>query len=171
MKFLLLPLLLVFASGNAFPEEIEKISEEGYIANPEDEPFYNALFGVSPFFGILGLEIQKGNYSVGLGLPLRLFYRHYSKPYGDSVFYGFYVGHSKQPDNIEKKLEGVIYEDAVTTDAGFGGGYRWQWPSSWNVTACLSIHFMDEEFSNPGQPKKKDSSVILFPGISVGYKF
>lgn len=171
MKFLLVPLLLIFASGNAFPEEIEKTSEEGYIVNPEEEPFYNVLFGVSPFFGILGIEIQKGSHGVGFGFPVRLFYRYYRNPYGDSLFCGLYAGRSEQPDNIEKKLDGVIYKDAETVDAGFGVGYRWQWSSGWNVTTSFSIHYMDEEYSNPGQPKKKETSVIPFPGINAGYKF
>ena len=155
MKFLLVPLLLIFASGNVFPEEIEKTSVEGYIVNPEDEPFYNVLFGVSPFFGILGIEIQKGSHSVGFGFPVRLFYRYYGNLYGDSLLYGLYAGCSKQPDNIEKKIDGVKYKDAETVDTGFGVGYRWQWSSGWNVTTSLSIHYMVEEYSNPGQPKKK----------------
>ena len=56
-------------------------------------------------------------------------------------------------------------------DAGFGVGYRWQWSSGWNVTTSFSIHYMVEEYSDPGQPKKKETSVIPFPGINVGYKF
>ena len=171
MKLLLVSFLLLFVNGYAFAEEVEKTSEEGYIINPEDEPFYNVLFGVSPFFGILGIEVLRGSHSVGFGFPVRLFYRYYNKPYADSLFYGLYAGRSKQPDNIEKKLDGVIYEDAETTDAGFGVGYRWQWSSGWNVTTSFSIHYMDEEYSNPGQPKKKDTSVIPFPGINAGYKF
>ena len=171
MKLLLVSFFLLLVSGNALAEEDKKISEEGYILNPEDEPFYNGLFGVSPFFGILGIEIQKGSHSAGFGFPMRLFYRYYLNAYNDSLFYGLYAGRSRQPYNIEKKLDGVIYEDAETVDAGFGGGYRWQWSPSWNVSASLSIHFMHEEYSNPGQPKKKESSVILFPGINAGYRF
>lgn len=164
MKFLLLTFLfLVLLSSNSLSEEVRQ--------TPEDELFYNVSFGASAFDGMLGIELQKGKHSAGLGLPLRLSYRYYSDPHGDSLFYGLYVGRSEQPDQVEKKLDGVVYEDAETVDAGFGVGYRWQWASSWNVTASFSIHFMDEEYSNPGQPKEKDSSVILFPGIHVGYKF
>jgi len=170
MKFLLIPLLLIFTSGNVFPEEIENTSEEGYIVNPEDEPFYNVMLGVSPFFGILGLEFQKGSHSVGFGFPVRLFYRYYSNPYGDSLFCGLYAGRSKAPDN-EKEIDGVTYKGAETVDTGFGVGYRWQWASGWNVTTSFSIHYMVEEYSDPGQPKKKETSVIPFPGINVGYKF
>ena len=172
MKFLLISFLLLFVNAYAFSEEVEKTSKQGYIVNPEDEPFYNVLFGVSPFFGILGIEIQKGSHSIGFGFPVRLFYRYYSNPYGDSLFYGLYAGRSKQqPYNDEIKLDGVIYEDAVTVDAGFGVGYRWQWSSGWNVTTSFSIHYMVEEYSNPGQPKKKETSVIPFPGLNAGYKF
>ncbi len=171
MKFLLTSLFLVLISSSVLSEEARQTSEDSNILSPNDEPFYNVSFGASSFDAMLGIELQKGNHSVGLGLPFRLSYRYYCDPYGDSLFYGLYAGRHEQPDQYEKKLDGVIYENAETVDAGFGTGYRWQWPSSWNVTASFSIHFMSEEYSNPGQPKKKDSSVIFFPGINVGYKF
>jgi len=171
LKFLLTFLYMVLVSSNVLSEEVKQASQDEYILSPDDEPFYNVSFGVSSFDGILGIERQKGRHSVGLGFPFRLSYRYYKAPYRNSLFYGLYAGRSEQPDQVEKKLDGIIYDKEVTVDAGFGAGYRWQWPSSWNVTASLSIHFMDSEYSNPGQPKEKDSSVILFPGILVGYKF
>lgn len=171
MKFLLASLLLVFASSNAFSEEAGKTSKEGYILSPEDEPFYNVLIGISPYDGILGIERQKGSHSVGVGFPERVSYRYYRNPYGDSLFYGLYAGRFKELGNNGKTFKGVRYRDADGMDAGVGAGYRWQWPSGWNVTAIFSIHYMDKEYSNPGQSKENETLVILFPGVAIGFKF
>jgi hypothetical protein len=173
MKFLLVSLLLVFASSNVFAEEIKKKSEEVNTVNPDDELFYNVSIGVSAFECMLGFEIQKGNHSVGLGLCRQVSYRYYTNPYGDSLLYGLYAGYRSGYLQYETKEEfdGVIYEDKKSMYAGVGVGYRWQWLSGWNVTTSLAIHYMDDEYSNPGQPKKKETSVIPFPGITVGYKF
>jgi len=170
VKFLLISLLLVLVSSSALSEELGQTSDDAYILSPEDEPFVNVSFGPSPY-GMLGIELQKGKHSVGVGFPERVSYRYYSNPYGDSLFYGLYTGRFKEQDNGGKTFKGVRYKDAEGVDAGVGAGYRWQWPSGWNVTASLSIHYMDKEYSNPGQPKKKETSVILFPGVNVGFKF
>ena len=173
MKILFVFLLLIFASGNAFPEEIKKKSEEENTVNPDDEVFYNVSIGVSAFECMLGFEIQKGNHSVGLGLCRQVSYRYYTNPYGDSLLYGLYAGYRSGylQSETKEEIDGVIYEDKKSMYAGVGVGYRWQWLSGWNVTTSLAIHYMDDEYSNPEQPKKKETSVIPFPGIMVGYKF
>ncbi|MCK5395004.1 MAG: hypothetical protein KAJ32_03385 [Gammaproteobacteria bacterium] len=170
MRFLFISLLLVLVSSSALSKELGKTSNDAYILSPEDEPFINVSFGPSPY-GILGIELQKGKHSVGIGFPERVSYRYYSNPYGDSLFYGLYAGRYKQVGNDEKTFDGVIYKNEENMDAGFGVGHIWQWTSGWNVAASFSIHYMDEEYSSPGQPKKKETSVILFPGITVGFKF
>jgi hypothetical protein len=170
MKLLLISLLLVLVSSSALSEELGQTSDDAYILSPEDEPFVNLSFGPSPY-GILGIELQKGKHSVGIGFPERVSYRYYSAPYGDSLFYGLYAGRYKQVGNDEKKFDGVIYKNEKNMDAGFGIGHMWQWSSGWNVAASFSIHYMYEEYTYPGQPKKKETSVILFPGINVGFKF
>ena len=173
MKFLIVSLLLVFASSNAFPEEVEKQSKEVSTVNPDDELFYNFSFGVSAFECMLGVEIQKGSHSIGLGGCGQVSYRYFTNPHSDSLLYGLMVGHNSgyQRYDSKKEIDGVIYEDKESTYAGFGAGYRWLWLSGWNATTSLAIVYNEEEYSNPGQPKKKDPSVILFPGITAGYKF
>ena len=173
MKILFVFLLLIFASGNAFPEEIKKKSEEVNTVNPDDELFYNVSIGVSAFECMLGFEIQKGNHSVGLGLCRQVSYRYYTNPYGDSLLYGLYAGYRSGylQSETKEEIDGVIYEDKKSMYAGVGVGYRWQWLSGWNVTTSLAIVYNEEEYSSPGQPTKKDPSVILFPGITAGYKF
>ena len=173
MKFLLVSLLLVFISSNVFSEEIEKQSEKVNTINLDDELFYNVSFGVSAFECMLGVEIQKGSHSIGLGGCRQVSYRYYSNPYGDSLLYGIYAGYRSgyQQYDTKKEIDGVIYEDKESIYSGLGIGYRWQWLSGWNVTTSLAINYMNNEYSNPGQPKKKETSVILFPGITAGYKF
>ena len=99
--------------------------------------------------------------------------RYYNNPYDDSLLYGLYAGYDSgyQRNNTKKEIDGVIYEDKESIFGGFGVGYRWQWLSGWNVSTSLSIHYMEEEYSNPGQPKEIETSVILFPGLNAGYKF
>ena len=173
MKFLLVSLLLVFASSNVFAEEIKKKSKEVNTVNHDDELFYNVSFGVSAFECMLGIEIQKGSHSVGLGGCGQVSYRYYSNPYDDSLLYGLYGGYRSGYLQYETKeeIDGVIYDDKESMYAGFGVGYRWQWLSGWNVTTSLAVNYMINEYSNPGQLKKKETSVILFPGITAGYKF
>lgn len=162
---------LALASGQAFPENSGKKTEGKQILNPDDEPFYNVSLGISPFDGVLGVERQKGSHSIGIGFPERISYRYSVNPYSDTLFYGLYAGRFEEPGDGGKQYRGVKYRDAEGVDAGFGAGYRWQWPSHWNVTATISIHFMEKEYSNPGEPKEKERSVFLFPGINIGYKF
>ncbi len=170
MKFLLGSILLLLACSNAFSEEK---SADVDAVELNEELFYNVSFGVSAFECMLGVEIQKASHSVGLGICGQLSYRYYSDPYVDSPFYGLYAGYRSGYLQRETKEEsdGVIYEDKESMYTGFGAGYRWQWPSGWNVNTSLVIHYMHDEYSNPGQPKKKERSVILFPGVTVGYKF
>ena len=173
MKILLVYLLLVFSSSNVFSEAAVKGSNEEKVVSAEDEVFYNVSFGVSAFECLFGIEVLKGKNSLGLGGCGQVSYRYYNSPNGDSRFYGLFVGQSSGYEQYESKevIGGIVYEDKESVYAGFGAGYRWQWPSSWNLAASLSVHYMEEEFFNPGQPKKNDTSVILFPGIVVGYKF
>ncbi len=173
MKLLLVFLLLLFTCSSAFPEEVGEKSVEVNTVKLKDGLFYNVSFGVSAFECMFGVEIQKGSHSVGLGICGQLSYRYYTDPHSDGLFYGLYAGYKSGYLQRESKKEsnGVIYEDKESMFAGFGVGYRWQWLSGWNANTSLSIHYMHDEYTNPGQPKKKERSVILFPGITVGYKF
>jgi len=171
MQLHLVSILLIFISGYAFSEESIKTSVEELTLSPDDEPFYNVLFGVSPFDGMLGIEVQKGSHSIGFGFPGQVSYRYYSQPYSNSPFYGLYAGLFKEQGDGGKKFEGEVYENAEGFNAGAGAGYRWQWSSGWNITACLSIFYMDKEYSSSGEPEKHDTLVTLFPGVNVGFKF
>jgi len=173
MKFLLVSLLLIFGSSNAYSEEVEKRSNIDKPVNSDNELSYIISGGVSAFECMVGVEVKKGSHSVGLGICGQLSYRYYSNPYDDSYLYGLYTGYSSGYQRYEdkKEIDGVIYEDKKSIFAGVGIGYRWQRPTGWNTTLSIAIHYMEDEYSNVGQPKEKETSVILFPGITVGYQF
>ncbi len=161
MKFLIIHLLLVLVSGSALSGELRS----------KDELSVNMLLGISPY-GLMQIELQKKEHSVGLGFPPRLFYRHFSKPDSNSLFFGLYCGaRHKSPHEFERTFNGVVYNDKETEDAGFGIGHRWQWSSGWNLSASFSIHYAHDEYTKSGLPKKIDNFMILFPGLNIGYKF
>lgn len=149
--------------------------ETGEILSPENEPYYNLLVGVSPFTGILGFEYQQENHAIGLGLPDRITYRYYFKPYQDTKFWGVYLGgHSLNSSDTNKtySLHGVNYNEVERSYIGAGIGYRWQWPSAWNVNASIAIEYFDDKYSNAATLENDtDSGIFLFPGINIGYKF
>lgn len=172
MKFLLITFLLITFSDSAFSDDVENFTpEKRYDSGTDDEFIYNVSIGISPFDGFLGIEFQKRNHSIGIGLPGRVSYRFYSNPERNSPFYGLYIGRFEEQGDGGKKYKGVEYQNAEGKDGGIGAGYRWQWPSGWNVSAFLSIHYIDKEYSNPGQSKVTETSLLLFPGINVGFKF
>ena len=140
MKFLLILIFLVLVSSSALSEKVKQTSEDVNILSPDDELFYNVSFGVSAFECMLGVEIQKGSHSIGLGGCGQVSYRYYSNPYSDSLLYGLYAGYHSgyQRYDSKKEIDGVIYEDKESMYAGFGVGYRWQWLSGWNVTTSLA---------------------------------
>ncbi|MCP4075336.1 MAG: hypothetical protein GY744_04035 [Gammaproteobacteria bacterium] len=173
MKFLPVSLLLVFGSSSVYSAEVEKLTNIDRPVDSDNELSYIISGGVSAFECMVGVEVKKASHSVGLGICGQLSYRYYSNPYNDSFLYGLYTGYSSGYHQYEdkKEIDGVKYEDKKGIFAGVGIGYRWQKPSGWNTTLSMAIHYMEEEYSNVGQPKEKQTSVILFPGITVGYQF
>ena len=170
MRIVLLLSMLVLTSNSAFSQDSGQISNDTNRLNPENGLHYNAFLGFSPYGGF-GIEVSKIKHSVGIGFPYRLFYRYYKTPDNDSWFFGVYAGRYELDIDNEKIIDGVAYTDKVTSDAGFGIGYIWQWSSGWNVAASFSVHYMDEKYTNPEQEKNNDRSTNLFPGINVGYRF
>src|SRR5688500_1345691 len=80
------------------------------ILDPENDPHFNLIFGISPFDGILGLEYQNGGHSFGIGAPIHLSYRYYFDPYRDSKFWGIYVG-SYTIDDYNEREDGILFRE------------------------------------------------------------
>ena len=121
--------------------------------------------------GAIGIEIQKGHHVLGIGLPGRVSYKWFSNPAGNSKFYSLYGGAYSFDENNEK-VDDVFYRDFKTSFFGAGIGYRWQWQSGWNVSASVSLHHSNDEYSNPNSPYiRKETVNFIFPGVVAGYKF
>lgn len=156
-----------FANGSA-------ISETKNILSDEADPYYNLVFGISPFLGILGFEYQSGNNAYGIGFPGRLSYRYYFKPYQDTKFWGMYLGRYSLngTDNKSYSHEGINYSGVERTYIGAGLGYRWQWPSGWNTSLSIALEYSNDDYSNPATGQtENDTRIYPFPGLNVGYKF
>lgn len=175
MKFRSSIILLFILSTSCFATS-KTIDQTENIINQDNEPYFNIIFGFSPFVGLLGFEYQKGNNAYGIGLPGRISYRYYYKPYQDSKFWGMYLG-SFSPDcsNTSKQtcyLDGIDYSHVKRSYIGAGIGYRWQWPSGWNASASIALEYYDKDYFNPATSQEvTDSDLILFPGLNIGYKF
>ena len=157
-------LTLIFTSTSLLASE-----HEGSTAKYRDSISFDARFGFSPYLGIIGLEIQKEHYALGLGLPGNLGFTYYDKPQSDSIFYSVGIGQFSDDEYNDTK-DGVYYTDFESQFFSAGAGYRWYWPSGWNITASLSIQFSSDEYKNSYQVLEEDV-VILFPGLMAGYVF
>ena len=137
----------------------------------------NAQLGTSPFLGVLSLEYQKGHYGVGIGLPGQLAVTYYQHPDKNSVFYSagltYYNVH-----NVDEYEDNFAYTDRKVRSFGVGGGYRWQWPSGWNVNASASVAYAENTYINDDYwggyyfyNYLEKQSVELNLGLTAGYKF
>ena len=167
---LYITILALLLSPLAHAEESQN-EADSKILSPAEDPYFNLTFGISPFVGVLGFEYQNGHHSVGVGVPEVISYRYYFKPYQNTKFWGVYAGkHDFEESN--ERVEGVFFRDFEATFIGAGAGYRWQWPSGWNVSASLSMQYYDGEYSNPNSSlKAKETGLLIYPGINGGFKF
>lgn len=141
------------------------------VLTPDQDPYFNYVFGVSPFLGILGLEYQSGHHSFGVGLPGHFSYRYYFEPFKDTKFVGAYLGRYSI-DSYNDYEEGIFFRERESSFFGVGAGKRWQWPTGWNFSLSLAIEYFDDDFSNPSSSSTANKTGIsLFPGINGGYKF
>lgn len=167
MKIYLTLLALCFSSLVSAQEN----QTESNILNPEEDPHFNITFGISPFVGVLGFEYQNGNHAVGIGIPGVISYRHYLKPYQNTKFWGVYVG-KHDIKEYNERVDGILFRDLETKFIGAGVGYRWQWPSGWNVSTSIAMQYVKDEYSNPNSSLKAEGKgLTLYPGINGGFKF
>ncbi|MEA3354470.1 MAG: DUF3575 domain-containing protein [Campylobacterota bacterium] len=172
MKSLIQLLLIVWASSNLYSSGFQNRSQEIKSFNIDDEIFYNLSFGVSAFECMMGIEVQSTNHSIGLGACRQISYRYYKNPNRDSIFYGIYAGKDSGYDRGEskKKINDIVLKDKDSSFGGIGAGYRWQWVNNWNLTANIALNYSKTKYFNQDQ-MLEENSLILFPGITVGYRF
>jgi len=170
MIFLFRASLLLLISISCYADK-ETIKTTENTLTPNNESPFNVMFGLSPFIGVVGIEYQRNNHAFGIGLPERLSYRYYYNPKKDTMYLGTFLGKYDISD-VNETVNGFRYSDVDTALFGVGTGYRWQWPSGWNVNASISLQYTDNEYSNSGSSEKATETLLtIFPGISIGYKF
>ena len=170
MRFIFKLVSICLISTSCFGENIEQVSSESLLGS-DSASYFNVVFGISPFLGVLGAEYQWEKHAFGIGYPNRLSYRYYVNPSQDTKFYGVYLG-KMHYERQNETVDGILYRDLDTEYIGVGVGYRWQWPSGWNTSASFAIHYYDYEHTNPGSSQlATETGLFLFPGINVGYKF
>jgi hypothetical protein len=130
---------------------------------------FNGKLGLSPYTGILGLEVQKGKWSLGVGFPASVSLKRYNYENEDSLFYGIYWNNFKN-DNYDDFENGMFFDEYERESYGVGAGYIWLWESGWNASTGLSIGEFEEEYTNPYGKLIKDGIRIDLE-LSVGYKF
>ena len=163
-------LLILLFSTACLGQNADKSNTDS-ILDTDSSSYFNAVFGISPFLGVLGIEYQHEEHAFGIGYPNRLSYRYYFKPYKDTLFAGTYLGGMNYND-VDEKHDGIRYDNLDTQYVGAGAGYRWQWSSGWNTSLSLALHYYDYDFSNPGTSQSdSEDGFFVFPGANVGYKF
>ena len=179
----LLPVLALLACGNLNAEldsssNMSASSDQPKLAlDKAKEPFFNLKFGISPFDGILGAGIQKGHYSLSVGMPGRIAVKYFFNPYDDSKFFGAYFGnYSSDVEDGDgnpgiKFHDGFPYEEFEASYYGIGMGYRWQWANGWEVTASVALDRYKHEYIFNQVVTDSERGWILFPGITGGYTF
>lgn len=167
----LVAVLVFFLSVSVVSADSENFKSSAHILNPAEDPHLNVILGISPFVGIVGIEAQKKEHALAIGIPARIAYRYFPNPYGDTKFFGGYLGRYSI-DDYDKGFEGVRYKEFETTYVGLGVGYRWQWKNGWNLNLSIALEYAKREYGNPGMFQSATEKIVYpFPGINVGYKF
>jgi hypothetical protein len=133
------------------------------------EYMFNGKLGVSPYTGFLGLEVQKGKWSLGVGFPASVSVKRYQYENEDSLFYGVYWNNltDNRYDDYE---EGILFDKYERESYGVGVGYMWLWESGWNTSTGLSVGEYKKEYTNANL-KYFEEGYNLNLELSVGYKF
>lgn len=145
------------------------LSSNSFAEGKGNDYTFNGKLGASPYTGNLGIEVQRGKWSVGVGFPTSVSLKRYKYENEDSLFYGVYWNKftNKNYDDFE---EGIFFDEYERESYGVGAGYIWLWESGWNASTGLSVGDFEEEYTNSYDKLMKDG-VRIDLELSVGYKF
>lgn len=130
---------------------------------------FNAKLGVSHFTGGLGLEVQKGKWSLGVGVPGAVSLKRYQYENKDSLYYGVYLNRFND-NSYDDTKDGIYFDKYRFKEYGVGAGYIWLWPSGWNISTGLTLGNFETVYSN-SQFKMTKTGIRLAFDLSAGYKF
>lgn len=155
--------------GKVFGVALCLLAVNVYAEEVSSDFSFNGKLGVSPYTGLLGVEIQKGKWSLGLGVPGNLSIKRYMHANEDSVFYGVYWSQYKD-NSYDDYEQGAYFDSYERKSYGVGAGYIWLWVSGWNVSTGLSVGEFEKQYSNSNFTLTEDGIRIDLE-LSVGYKF
>ena len=133
------------------------------------EYMFNGKLGISPYTGLLGLEVQKGKWSLGVGFPVSVSVKRYQYENEDSLFYGVYWNNLTD-NSYDDYEDGILFDEYERESYGLGVGYMWLWESGWNTSTGLSVGEYKKEYTNANL-KYFEEGYNLNVELSVGYKF
>lgn len=135
-----------------------------------DSPSWRGGFhiGYSDFTGIIGVELNKANWAVTLGMPAAIGVKYYLDENG----YRWFVGAHAMSYSLEKDQtkDGIRYTDLSSTSGGFGMGYKWRWKNHWDLALSLSLSY-DREILKNDYVKRTEEYIMAKPGLTFGYTF
>lgn len=135
---------------------------------PSDALRIGPYIGFSMFTGMIGAEIQKGHMGVSLGLPGNLGVKYYFDKNGVRWFAGAYAMYTSYDE--KETIDNIEYKDYKSKDGGLGLGYKWRWRNHWDLSLNCSIGYRVVEQTGDFAVREEESIVII-PGIIMGYMF
>jgi len=127
-----------------------------------------AHVGISPYVGLIGLELQQDNFGLTLGWPASIGVRYYFDPSGTQWFLGTHILH--YDIERDRTKDGVRYTEQKGTLVGMGVGYKLRVKTHWDFTLSFSLAYQNETLRNPTQSRTEEK-VLSLPGLTVGYAF
>lgn len=125
--------------------------------------------GISPYTGLIGLEVQYKHFAFDAGYPGNVGIKYYGKPYGHSWFAGAHYLHFETDSSDLDDLTGLD-GDTDRDEFGLGGGYRWRWGGGWDLSLSAAL-FYAEEKEESGSAWRRTQLIGIRPGIAFGYSF
>lgn len=158
-------MIMLAVCGSTAASTEEKSGDDSTV---KEDWYIGPRIGISPFTGVIGLEIQYHNFALSGGIPGNVGLKYYFKPDGHSLFLGGYFLHFKNDSN--DLPYGGFDGDTTWTEGGLGFGHRWRWGSGWDLSLCAAIAYGEKE-ETTGPAWRKTKYIGFRPGIAVGYSF
>ena len=158
-------MLFLLVKTNVVASENIDEKDTNFISSLE----YTPKFGVSPFNGVLGLEVKSQNIAIGIGYPRSLSVKYYTNIDDDSWYFGVFTQQYKD-DEFNDFEEGVFFNEYERKHRGVGFGYMWIWPNNWNVNLGLGLGPQDKTYRSNTATLVDDSDYIALE-LNVGYRF
>jgi hypothetical protein len=131
--------------------------------------YFDINSGVSQFNGLIGFEVQRSHYAIGIGYPAVVSLKYYVDPRDDSVYYGFFSGRYKNSAYNEIE-DGIYYYEYERSSSGIGTGYKWQWDSGWNFDVSVTIGVVERTYRNTFLERRSNNQFYAL-GFTGGYSF